>query len=77
MDLPGKILEALLNRFRERLRMGRPVESSRVIADLLSLCLQETKRLKEGRGSRQPHLRGDGKNIIGMWGNSAELSASE
>lgn len=66
MDLLGEILEALLNSFRERLRMGRPAESSRVIADLLSLCLRETKRLKEGLGSSQQHLRGDGKNIIGM-----------
>ena len=61
MGLLGEVLEVLLNRFKDRLRMGRPVGSSRVIADPLSLCLQETKRLKEGLGSSQPCLRGDGK----------------
>lgn len=67
MDLLRKILETLLNRFRERQRMGRPVEPSRAIADLLSLYLSETKRLSVRLGSREPHLRGGGKNVVGVW----------
>lgn len=67
MDLLKKILVMLLDRFRERQRMGRPLESSRAIADLLSLCLSETKSLNEMLLSRQPSLRCDGKNIIVGW----------